>query len=713
MSARIFFLLSFILVLFVFSPYCESGSPMASYIVRGFDEADAINVEIDISLESTCLWTQMTHVEVSGTYAYCVVAYGLIILDISNTEAPEFVGRSYIPGAFDVAIEGDYAYITCGNERVLDSENTGLRIVDISDPYNPVLMSEYRAVYRSRGIDIQGDYAFVANETDGLLIIDISDRSSPVLAGQCPTESFCMDVVVRGDYAYIANYFGVMIVDISDVSNPFMTDSRPISDYDPAKRLDLDGDYIFVANDYSGLTIFNISDPYNILPAGIYNVTGSVRDVAISNSTAFITLRDSTLMMVDISNAYSPVLLGWYDSSMPYPTNSGLDVSGNHAFIADSNMLRIIDITNYTAPAPAGYYDLKGPPMHVTVSGNNAYIANRSGMKILDISDPAHPYETGYFWTPDKAFDIAVDDTIAYITDAFYGLRIVNIADPSSPVEILQYDTPGFAYCVEVYENCVYIGDDDSLRIIEVSDPAAPKRLASLSLPGTTRDIAFKGDHAFVADYDGGIHVLDISDPAECARVTDFNFAGYISDVYISGDYLYALATVTYGIRDLQIIDISTPSSPVLRSVFRFDNSPFNIEVIGDYAFVACSFAGLYVLNISNPDMPTVAGTHSTPGISHSLDVVDNHIYLADYYGFMTFSFESDIICGDANGDGGVNVGDAVYVIQYVFSGGPPPDPECSGDANGDGSTNIGDGVYVISYIFKGGPAPVLDCCIQ
>ncbi len=72
-----------------------------------------------------------------------------------------------------------------------------------------------------------------------------------------------------------------------------------------------------------------------------------------------------------------------------------------------------------------------------------------------------------------------------------------------------------------------------------------------------------------------------------------------------------------------------------------------------------------------------------------------------------------DAVCGDANGDGGVNVGDAVYVIQYVFSGGPPPDPECSGDANGDGSTNIGDGVYVISYIFKGGPAPVLDCCIQ
>ncbi|MHC4212708.1 MAG: serine hydrolase, partial [Planctomycetota bacterium] len=34
-----------------------------------------------------------------------------------------------------------------------------------------------------------------------------------------------------------------------------------------------------------------------------------------------------------------------------------------------------------------------------------------------------------------------------------------------------------------------------------------------------------------------------------------------------------------------------------------------------------------------------------------------------------------DFICGDANGDGEPNVGDAVFMINYVFSGGPAPDP--------------------------------------
>jgi hypothetical protein len=70
-----------------------------------------------------------------------------------------------------------------------------------------------------------------------------------------------------------------------------------------------------------------------------------------------------------------------------------------------------------------------------------------------------------------------------------------------------------------------------------------------------------------------------------------------------------------------------------------------------------------------------------------------------------------DCIPGDANGDGSVNVGDAVYLIAYVFQGGPAPTPYpiCSGDANCDCQVNVGDAVYIISYVFTGGPPPC-DC---
>jgi hypothetical protein len=67
-----------------------------------------------------------------------------------------------------------------------------------------------------------------------------------------------------------------------------------------------------------------------------------------------------------------------------------------------------------------------------------------------------------------------------------------------------------------------------------------------------------------------------------------------------------------------------------------------------------------------------------------------------------------DCIPGDANGDGDVNVGDAVYLISYVFKSGPAPTPyaTCSGDANCDCDSNVGDAVYIITYVFKSGPPP-------
>jgi hypothetical protein len=77
----------------------------------------------------------------------------------------------------------------------------------------------------------------------------------------------------------------------------------------------------------------------------------------------------------------------------------------------------------------------------------------------------------------------------------------------------------------------------------------------------------------------------------------------------------------------------------------------------------------------------------------------------------ITGGEDCDCIPGDANGDGSVNVGDAVYIIAYVFKGGPAPTPyqTCSGDANCDCTVNVGDAVYIINYVFKQGPPPC-DC---
>ena len=67
-------------------------------------------------------------------------------------------------------------------------------------------------------------------------------------------------------------------------------------------------------------------------------------------------------------------------------------------------------------------------------------------------------------------------------------------------------------------------------------------------------------------------------------------------------------------------------------------------------------------------------------------------------------------VCGDANADFAVDISDAVYLIGYIFAGGPAPNPQLSGDANCDSAVDISDAVYLIGYIFAGGPHPCAGC---
>jgi len=75
----------------------------------------------------------------------------------------------------------------------------------------------------------------------------------------------------------------------------------------------------------------------------------------------------------------------------------------------------------------------------------------------------------------------------------------------------------------------------------------------------------------------------------------------------------------------------------------------------------------------------------------------------------------------DHGGELEPNIADLVYLVTYMFQGGPEPpcdepySPGCldhyfaEADIDGDGSCtpNIGDLVYLVSYMFQGGPPPV------
>jgi hypothetical protein len=61
-------------------------------------------------------------------------------------------------------------------------------------------------------------------------------------------------------------------------------------------------------------------------------------------------------------------------------------------------------------------------------------------------------------------------------------------------------------------------------------------------------------------------------------------------------------------------------------------------------------------------------------------------------------------LCGDANGDGIVDIVDVVYITNYLLKSGPTP--VAYSDANCDGEVNIDDVVYEVNYVLKFGPDP-------
>jgi hypothetical protein len=89
--------------------------------------------------------------------------------------------------------------------------------------------------------------------------------------------------------------------------------------------------------------------------------------------------------------------------------------------------------------------------------------------------------------------------------------------------------------------------------------------------------------------------------------------------------------------------------------------------------------------------------------------------YLADSAGFACTNDTSEMSVydrrilnpvGDANGDGEINIGDVVYIINFLYRSGDPPVPMGKADANCDGIVDVGDVVYLLNYLYRGGPAP-------
>jgi hypothetical protein len=99
-------------------------------------------------------------------------------------------------------------------------------------------------------------------------------------------------------------------------------------------------------------------------------------------------------------------------------------------------------------------------------------------------------------------------------------------------------------------------------------------------------------------------------------------------------------------------------------------------------------------------------------------DTVYDSVYdcIVDTNRVKLYNAEVELVCcdwlpGDADYNGIYNVSDAVYLIGFIFGGGPPPQPVMlGGDFDCNSIVNVSDVVSIIGYIFGGGPGCQCTC---
>jgi hypothetical protein len=130
-----------------------------------------------------------------------------------------------------------------------------------------------------------------------------------------------------------------------------------------------------------------------------------------------------------------------------------------------------------------------------------------------------------------------------------------------------------------------------------------------------------------------------------------------------------------------------------------------------DIAGATVKFGGnpATAVTVQNPQILSCTVPSGTPGFT-AVVVTNTTSSLASTPLVNGFRFMTPLfIRGDINADGVIDVFDMTYLLDYIFSDGPPPLPVAEAgnvNASPDGMIDVFDLTYLIDYIFSGGPAP-------
>lgn len=344
---------------------------------------------------------------------------GLQIVDVSNPQQPTATGAvfDYVDAQYTVAATGNYVLSTEGEG--------GLAVYDISKP-GGLLPSFLEAP--SGQVPGAPAFAQAANATNlyfaiansvygsGLLSYDLS-TSPPTPVGSFSTgSSACQALALSGHYLYLGAVDALQVLDVSNPAAPSLVGSIN----NGISALTLSGSVLFAGTVDGRLVTYDISTPSNPVQQASLTLPGLPVEFAIAANLLLVADSTGGLLIYNVATPSSPVLLG---QVIPSTAVTDVTVDGNLALLAawDAGLM-IVDFSNPASPKVLAQAKL----------------------------DTIDPYQTGQSFLLNKAATIATFGKVAFIG--------VYNADTNDPPENGNGMIYGFDYSDAMYPRLVYLG---------------------------------------------------------------------------------------------------------------------------------------------------------------------------------------------------------------------------------------------------------------
>lgn len=305
-------------------------------------------------------------------------AGGLLVYNIENESLPVLVKTIPIAQLNNLEVmnatqRGHLLYLSLGNFfGEVNLQAPGIAIIDVSEPNNPIVLDVWDSgvvVQGSGSVTVDGDFAYLCAMKKGLIILNISnpdsikyvseitpDKNFPLPNPDGVHEPRARGVAIRDNIAFLCyDAGGLRVINITDKNHPIETgryiNSTPFVPTEKQQAFNnilLDGNKAYIATDYCGMEILDISDTAHISSLGWWNpwqcqsITnlwigspGHTNQLAFDTTLqlVFLASGQSELSVVDVSNPIAPSLAGNYGTIDNGIGTWGMALDGNRVYL--------------------------------------------------------------------------------------------------------------------------------------------------------------------------------------------------------------------------------------------------------------------------------------------------------------------------------------------------------------------------------------------